>query len=141
MAIKKIALGILAFSLLIPITPAISLAKAKLCCKKLCPKHVKSPPSKCHGSKVAIPLEKSKPGNCCKKDCPQAVLNSPVTALTATSGLHSLMELQKNNPDISKPVSVPSYRASPNGIWILRSSIALSHAKPPLFLTHASFLL
>lgn len=141
MAVKKIALGILAFSLLVPITPGISLAKAKLCCKKLCPKQVKTPPPKCHGSKAAIPLEKSEPGNCCKTDCLQAVLNTPVTALTYTSGLHSVIQLEKNYPDISESVPVSLYRAPPNGFSIPRSSIFSFPVDPPLFLMHASFLI
>ncbi len=137
----KLALGILAFSLLIPMSPIISPAQAKLCCKKLCLKHVKKSPFKRHGSHANSPLSQNESRDCCKKNCIKATLLIPSFTFISLPAWETTVNPIKTFPEVSQTVSTLLNRAPPRSFQNLRYRISLSLRTSPLFLTNSSFLL
>jgi len=138
---RKIALGVLTLSLLVPMSPTVSPAQAKLCCKKLCPKHVKHSPLKCHGSNANSPLSQNEPGDCCKKNCIKAILIIPSATFISFPAWEITVNPIKTFPEVSQTVSISLYRAPPRSFQNLRYRISLSSGTSSLFLAHSSFLL
>lgn len=138
---RKLGLGILAFSLLIPMVPTVSLAQAKLCCKKLCPENVKQTPLRCHGSHATPPLSQSEPGDCCKTNCIRATLITPAAALASLPAGKTTLNPIKTFPKVSQPILIPLYRAALPGFQNPSHSTAFAPRTAPFFLTHSAFLL
>jgi hypothetical protein len=134
----KIFLAILIVALMIPLTPPVSLAKAKLCCKTKCAKMggmVKSGGSQtkhCHHQKSPI--------DCCKENCSQFVT------------------YEKPDPVLAiQTYSSESLEQSPIVIWVAPITPILEKSKlslrgldeikrskpqnPPIYLFHSSFLI
>ncbi len=138
---RKLVLGFIVFSLLIPMSPNISPAQAKICCKKLCLKHEKNSPLKCQASHVNSPLNQSKSGDCCKKNCIKAALLIPSATIISFPAWGTTVNPIKTFPEVSQTVSIALYRAPPLSSQNLRNPISLSPRTSPLFLAHSSFLL
>ena len=137
----KLGLGILAFSLLIPMVPTVSLAQAKLCCKKLCPKNVKQAPLRCHGSHATPPLSHKEPEDCCKTNCIRATLIMPSAAWVSLPAGKTTLNPIKIFPKVSGSISISLYRASLPGFQDPSHSTAFASRTAPFFLTHSAFLL
>ena len=138
---RKLALGILTLSLLIPMSPTVSPAQAKLCCEKLCLKHVKHLPLKCHGSYANSPSGQNEAGDCCTKNCITATLIIPSATYVSYPAWQTTLNPIKTFPEVSEPVSIALYRAPPRSFQNLSNHVFLSSLNPSLFLAHSSFLL
>ena len=138
---RKLGLGILAFSLLIPMSPTVSLAQAKLCCKKLCPENVERSPLRCHGSHALPPLSQNDSGDCCQTNCNRAILILPATAFASFPAGQSTINPIKTCPKVSGPISITSFRASLPGFQNPSHSLSFVTRTSPFFLMHSAFLL
>jgi hypothetical protein len=134
----KILFAILIVALMIPLTPPVSLAKAKLCCKTKCAKMgemVKSsgPQTKhCHHQKSPI--------DCCKENCSQFVTfekPNPVLAIQT----HFAESLEQPPVVIWVAPITEIFEKSKLSLKVLDEFKRSKAKNPPIYLSHSSFLI
>ena len=135
----KILFGVIVFSLVIPFSPSVSLAKAKMCCKIKCSKMMQSlakpeqkPTNHCNHKKGPI--------NCCNENCSKIITyekSVPISILGTRLGIESPQKtitfLSVLSPTSIQPAKFPIT----NHIDSYRYKIK----NPPIFITVSSFLI
>lgn len=135
----RILVGIIVFSLVIPLAPAVSLAEAKICCKKKCSKMMRSM-VKSGQESVNHCNHKSGPVDCCEKNCSDFLSyekSERYSVLGSRLGMESsplnISFLTVHSETISYP---PNFHS--------KHDLEPFHDKtknPPIFIKHSSLLI
>jgi hypothetical protein len=130
----NILLGILAITLLVPLSPSVSSAKAKMCCKKNCrsmmmgtaPQSFPDPVKHCSHKKDSV--------QCCEENCSRIITYKnpePYSFIGVRKGLESSPE------NISLPVLHSSIQLSEFYLRDRGASFLFSFQDPPIYLSNA----
>lgn len=135
----RILVGVIVFSLVIPFSPPVSLAAAKICCKKKCSKMMPSM-TKPGQKPINHCNHQSGPVDCCKTNCSKSITYAKSERYSA---LGPRLEI------VSSPISVAFLALHPDTIsyppnFYLKRNLKPFHDKtknPPIFIQHSSLLI
>jgi hypothetical protein len=135
----KFLFGIIVFSLVIPFSPPVSLAKAKMCCKKKCSKMMVSM-AESEQKPIKHCNHKKSPIDCCQENCSKIITYEKPERFSLVS-----KKVEVASPQISiSVVSIISDSSLPPTKFPLKQYLDSYRHKiknPPIFITISSFLI
>jgi hypothetical protein len=137
--VLKILFGVLALSLVIPFSPSVSSAKAKMCCKKKC-LSMMSTVSPSTSKPVKHCSHQKDPVQCCENNCSKVITYKkpePFTYIGARTEIGDTRERVNFSiflPELSTQYLkfLSRYRESP---------LTFSLLNPPLYLSHSILII
>ena len=133
----KLIVGVILLSFIIPIKPPVSYAQAKLCCKKFCAHHIKSPPKlDCHGTHKKNSA--SDPINCCQNSCTQKIFRDDHKAPTVNNLKTQVVPV---NLKLIQVVAVLNWISIKPFSWNYREHPPQHTQSAPIYIVHSSLLI
>jgi len=135
----KILFGVIVFSLVIPLSPPVSFAKAKICCKKKCNKMMGAMAQSEQQSTKHCNHKKS-PIDCCQENCSKIITHekSEQFPLIAKRLVVASPSLIASNLSV---ISNASVQLSKPPLRQYLDSYRIKIKNPPIFITVSSFLI
>jgi hypothetical protein len=137
--VLKILFGVLALSLVIPFSPSVSSAKAKMCCKKKCLSMINTV-SPSNSKPVKHCNHQKDPVQCCENNCSKVITYKKPEPF---SFIGARVEIGTHQENISFSIFLPVL--STQSLKFLsryrESSLLFKPYSPPLYLSHSILLI
>jgi hypothetical protein len=135
----KILFGIIIFSLVIPFSPPVSFAKAKICCKTKCSKMMGAM-AESKQKPIKHCDHKNNPVNCCQKNCSNIITFEKSERISLVGKRIGVASPQL----VLISLSALSHNVVPISKFPLKSnfdSYSYKIKSPPIFITISSFII
>lgn len=135
----KVVIGIIVFSLVIPFSPPVSFAKAKMCCKTKCSKMMGAM-TESKQKPIKHCDHKKSPVNCCQENCSNLITFETSEPISFIGKRIEVAPPQISNLCVNI-ISTSSLQSTTLSLQQYQEPYRHKIKSPPIFITISSFLI